>query len=325
MKNDESVLSDLVVMMFLSIYSWAMENRRSSNRFVVEPPAIEAAITGIQFCAGTARLIGEVGGEGPSTSASGRGAVREATADHGAGEEMYGAAEADAIIRAEEAAAAEAARVAAEAAEAARVAAEAAVEPAAAADAGSPGVDVHASEESLCSSPEEAPTGSGRVRAAVRSLEAGVSSETVAVRYGIHDASRGRALERDIHERRRRRARSASCVEEFEAIRPRDGVSDRRRGRRVEWSDARTPAPLHSSQYVAHGRREDAGSRMYIPQFCPPPAFPTGLLGGASAGGEGRDEGRRRRRHSRDHARGDDRSTRPRDRVRSRSPRRLNE
>ncbi len=106
MKNDESVLCDVVIMMFLFIYSWAMENRRSSNRFVVEPPAIEAAITGIQFRAGTARLIGEVGGEGPSALASGRGAAPEATADRGAGEEMDGAAEADAIICAEEAAAA---------------------------------------------------------------------------------------------------------------------------------------------------------------------------------------------------------------------------
>ncbi len=320
LKNDESVLCDVVVMMFVYIYSWAMENRQSSNRFVVEPPAIEAAITGIQFRAGATRLDDEAVSGGTSTSVSGAGVAVPEGADGGNADN---AAEADALIRAEEAAAAEAAQAAEEAA---RVAAEEAAAPAAVAGAGSPGVDVHASEASLCSSPEEALSGRGRVQAAIRDLESGVSSETVSVRYGLHDASRGRALEREIEQRRRRRARSASCVDDVGAGHSRDEVSDRRRGRRVEWSDTRTPAPLHASQYVVQERREDHDNRRYIPQFCPPPAFPTEVFGGYPAGGEGRSEDRRRRRRSRDRARCDDRSARPRDpRVRSRSPRRQNE
>jgi hypothetical protein len=271
-----------------------MENHQSSNRFTVEPAELGAAVAGLSFGAarcGTARLGSEAdlavpGGEGSSAAA------------------------ADAIIRAEEeAAAAEAAWATVEAAP---VVVEETVRPAV-----MDVVDVHASEASLCSSPEEATSGRGRVQAAVRNLESGVSAETVEVRYGVHDTSRGRAMEREIEQRRRRRARSTSCIDDVGARRPREEASDRERVRHKpdEW---RMPAPLHRSQ-VEYERVERPGGHGYIPQFCPPPAFPTGLLGSAPAGGEGRDGVRRRRRRSRERAREDDRSTR---RAKSRSPRR---
>ena len=112
LKNDESVLCDVVVMMFLYIYSWAMENRQSSNRFVVEPPAIEAAITGIQFHAGAMRLDDEAVSGGTSKSVSGAGVAVPEGADGGNADN---AVEVDALIRAEEAAAAREAAAAAQA------------------------------------------------------------------------------------------------------------------------------------------------------------------------------------------------------------------
>ena len=279
------VINDVVWFLFCR---WVMENYQSSNRFVVEPAALGAAVAGLSYGAarhGTARLMPDVADPGSDGSA---------------------AAAADAIIRAEEeAAAAEAARVDA--------AGEEAVRPAAA-----PEVDVYASEtNSLCSSPEEAANVPGRVRAAVRTLESGVSAETVAVRYGAHDTSRGRAMEREIEQRRRRRARSVSCLDDVEVGRAHEVAADHLRGRH-ERSDWRTPAPLHRSQTERdRSGRSGSGGYGYIPQFCPPPAFPSGVLGSVHAGGEG-GVGRRRRR-SRDRARDDSRATK---RPRSRSPRR---
>ena len=270
-----------------------MENRQSNNQYVVEPAELGAAVAGLSFGAarhGTARLLPDMAERGDDGS---------------------NAAAADAIIRAEEeAAAAEAALATAEVAvveEAARPAGSA--QPAAA-----EGVEVHASEGSLCSSPEEVASGRGRVRAAVRNLESGVTSETVAVRYGVHDASRGRAMEREVEQRRSRRARSASCIEDVGAGRPRDGPVDPRRGRH-EPSEWRRPVALQ----VESSRVERPGGQGYIPQFCPPPAFPSGVLRSSPAGGGGRSRPRRRRRRSRDYTRDEDMAVK---RPRSRSPRR---
>ena len=274
-----------------------MENRQSNNQYVVEPAELGAAVAGLSFGAarhGTARLLPDMAERGDDGS---------------------NAAAADAIIRAEEeAAAAEAALATVEVAAAAVEVAATAVEEEAArrAEPAQPAaaevVDVHASEGSLCSSPEEAASGRGRVRAAVRNLESGVTSETVAVQYGIHDASRGR----EMAQRRNRRARSASCIEDAGAGRPLDGPVDARRGR-PEPSEWRRPVPLQ----VDPGRVERPGGYGYIPQFCPPPAFPSGVLGSSPAGGGGRNRPRRHRR--RDRARDDDRAMRW---PRSRSPRR---
>jgi hypothetical protein len=271
-----------------------MENHRSTDRYAVEPAEFGAAVAGLSLGAarcGTARLEPEAG--------------------LAASVEGSNAAAADAVIRAEEEEA-----VAVEAAWANVEAAAAAVEEAARpADT----LEVHASEASF-SSPEEATSGRGRVQAAVRNLESGVSAETVGVRYGAHDSSRGRAMEVEIEQRRRRRARSTSCIDDVGARRPLEEavVQERVRHRPDDW---RAPASLHHSQVMqaGHGRMERPGGYGYIPQFCPPPAFPIGLLGSAPASGEGRDGARRRRRRSRERAREDDRVVR---RGKSRSPRR---
>jgi hypothetical protein len=270
-----------------------MENHRSTDRYVVEPAEFGAAVAGLSLGAtrcGTARLEPEAG-----VAASVEGS---------------NAAAADAVIREEEEAVAQ--EVAWANVEAAAAAVEESARPAET-------LEVHASEASF-SSPEEATSGRGRVQAAVRTLESGVSAETVGVRYGVHDSSRGRAMEAEIEQRRRRRARSTSCIDDVGARRPREEAvgQERVRHRPDDW---RAPATVHHSQVMQadRGRMERPGGYGYIPQFCPPPAFPIGLLGSAPASGEGRDGARRRRRRSRERAREDDRVVR---RGKSRSPRR---
>jgi hypothetical protein len=292
-----------------------MENRQGANRFVVEPPALDAAITGIQFRPGALRQI-DAAGSGGSASVG---------LDGAAGCCNDNAAAADALIRAEEVEA-EAARVArvveeatgpstdaftmddvqsddeavggrgmkgtAKSATKSTAAVEDRVESAAATMAAtSPGaVSVHASESSLGDSSSDdaaSRSGSGRVREAVRSLEAGVSSETVAVRYGADDVSQGRPRG-DSSGDRRRRARSASYVDgnDRRDKRMRDEAYGQRRGdRRVVTREDRfamdTSAPLHSSQVPRYEGE-------YVPQFCPPPPFPTGSDWGVAAGGGSR-------------------------------------
>ena len=287
-----------------------MENRQGGNRFVVEPPALDAAITGIQFY-GPLRQI-EAAGSGGSAAVG---------VDDVAGSCDDSAAAADALIRAEEAEA-EAARVSRVVEEAtgpstdaftmddvpsddeavggrgmtgtakSTAAVEDRVESAAVtmAAASPDAVSVHASESSLDGSFSDdaaGRTGSGRVREAVRSLEAGVSSETVAVRYGADDVSRGRPRG-DSSGDRRRRARSASYVDgnDRQAKRMRDEAYGQRRvDRRVVAREDRvamdTSAPVRSSLVPRY-----AGE--YVPQFCPPPPFPAGAVWGVAAGGESR-------------------------------------
>ena len=289
-----------------------MENGQGANRFVVEPPAFDAAIAAVRLRDGALqpgeeRIVGE-----SRVAASTVAALEEEGARY-----SDNAAAADAVIRAEEAAAAEAARHA----EQTRVAAAGSAAPVAAAVMESPGVEVHASDAASLGSSPEVGASQGRVRAAVRNLESSVTAETVGVRYGVHDARRGRQVEREIEERRRRRARSASCVDDIVAGPSRSGGGDLRRGHPVDSS--RTPAPLHSSQLPVPERREDYSHYGYLPRFCPPPTFPPEVLEVPHAGGSGRSGGGRRRRRSRERVRADDRLVRPRDpRVRSRSPRR---
>jgi hypothetical protein len=265
-----------------------MENGQGANRFIIEPPAVDAAITAIRFRAGALRP-GEEQVVGGSTLAAEAVAVPE-----GAGVcDGDNAAAADAVIRA------------------------------VAAAAGSPGVEVHASDAASLGSSPEVDCSRGRVRTAVRNLESSVTAETVGVRYGQHDARRGRQFEREIEERRRRRARSASCVDDVVAGPSRSEGVDRRRGHYVDLDHTLTPAPVHTSQRPIPERREDYSSYGYLPQFCPPPSFPAEVLEMPYAGGEGRSGVSRRRRRSRERARVDERSARPKDpRVRSRSPRR---
>ena len=291
-----------------------MENGQGANRFIIEPPAVDAAITAIRFRAGALRP-----GEEQVAGGSALAAEAVAVLERPAVCDGDNAAAADALIRVEEAAAAEAARNT----EQARVAAAESVAPVVVAAAGSPGVEVHASDAASLGSSPEVECNGGRVRTAVRTLESSVTAETVGVRYGQHDARRGRQFEREIEERRRRRARSASCVDDVVAGPSRSGGGDRRRGYHVDTAYTSTPAPVHTSQRPIPERREDYSSYGYLPQFCPPPSFPAEVLEMPYAGGEGRSGGSRRRRRSRERARVDERSVRPTDpRVRSRSPRR---
>jgi hypothetical protein len=263
---------------------------------VVEPPALDAAITGIQFY-GPLRQI-EAAGSGGS-AAVGVADVADSCDDS--------AAAADALIRAEEAEA-EAARVSRVVEEATGPSTDAftmddvpsddeavggrgmmgtAKSPAAGEDrVESNAVSVHASESSLDGSFSDdaaGRTGSGRVREAVRSLEAGVSSETVAVHYGADDVSRGRPRG-DSSGDRRRRARSASYVDVNDRLRD-EAYGQRRVDRRVVAREDRvavdTSAPARSSLVPRY-----AGE--YVPQFCPPPPFPAGAVWGVAAGGESR-------------------------------------
>ncbi len=187
-----------------------MENHRSTDRYVVEPAEFGAAVAGLSLGAtrcGTARLEPEAG--------------------VAALVEGSNAAAADAVIREEEEAVAQ--EVAWANVEAAAAAVEESARPAET-------LEVHASEASF-SSPEEATRGRGRVQAAVRTLESGVSAETVGVRYGVHDSSRGRAMEAEIEQRRRRRARSTSCIDDVGARRPREEAvgQERARHRPDDW------------------------------------------------------------------------------------------
>ncbi len=180
--------------MHLYCCRWAMENRQSNHRFVVEPAELGAAVMGLAFSAGTAQLVREASPvedlAGPSTDA--------VTMDDCPSDESAAGDDGNEVVVKE----------GGEAAGKAAAAAQGREEAAAATNAGgSPGiVSVHASEASLndSSASDEMPSGSGsgRVREAVRSLEAGVTSETIDVRYGPGDMSRSRPQGRSDGERR---------------------------------------------------------------------------------------------------------------------------
>ena len=262
-----------------------MENHQSTNRYVVEPAAAEAVdhydeskaaadalIRAEEMeaeAARAARSIEEIAG--PSTDAF---TMDDVLADEkavgGRGTEVVG--DQETAVSGATPTAAVGDRVEAAAATV---------------DAASPGaVSVHASETALNLSSDDAASrsGSGRVREAARTPEAGVTSETVAVRYGVDDGSRGRPRGGSSGERRRR-TRSVSYVD---GSGPRDrGLRDevdgrQREDRRVVTREDRagvnTPVPLLSLRLPRH-----RGG--HVPQFCPPPPFPTETWG-VAAGGE---------------------------------------
>ena len=285
-----------------------MENFRSSNAFLVEPPHFNAALVGMQMTAGVrvgrvaSTDVGEPAGapsvdvdevvagpsrDAPTASTSG-GADAVSDARHPAS--TSGGADAGGDAR--------------------RVTFT---------SPGEDGVSVHASDQELSSddssssdeapsdcadgtvvaaagagSPGEAP---GRVQRAVEKLEGGITSETCRVTYrgagtpatqepqreaaGGDEAGRSRARKRS-EPGDSRRAASASRTG-AKRSRPAEASGAPRAARATSAAPApamvaAAPAPLPLSHPFGYGPVvAHQGYGQYVPAFCPPPPYPGGL------------------------------------------------